>query len=400
MIMYKFMACLKMRLRMLSIVVILFEFSYSMDKCRKDDEMCSEEIHNLYKEDHSVFINARKKAINNFNPKEISCYNSTILDELRPFKNGITKKMLESSYGKGVKYQLIDHQLYRSPDCLFPSRCAGIEYFIKNLRAELPDFECIINVYDWPQVSRHQGFHLPVFSFSKTGDYLDIMYPAWSFWEGGPAIKIYPKGLGRWDLHRKQLLAVAKEWPWNKKEKIFFFRGSRTSSERDTLILLSQKLPNLINASYTKNQAWKSDKDTLGFPPADEVPLEDHCLYRYLFNFRGVTASFRFKYLFLCRSLVLHVGDEWKEFFYDELKPWIHYIPVKRDASEEDYRKLMDFILNEDELMQEIAEEGYQFIRKHLRLKDILCYWKNLLLHYSKLLTFTPKLDKSLIRIY
>lgn len=307
MIMYKFMACLKMRLRMLSIVVILFEFSYSMDKCRKDDEMCSEEIHNLYKEDHSVFINARKKAINNFNPKEISCYNSTILDELRPFKNGITKKMLESSYGKGVKYQLIDHQLYRSPDCLFPSRCAGIEYFIKNLRAELPDFECIINVYDWPQVSRHQGFHLPVFSFSK---------------------------------------------------------------------------------------------DTLGFPPADEVPLEDHCLYRYLFNFRGVTASFRFKYLFLCRSLVLHVGDEWKEFFYDELKPWIHYIPVKRDASEEDYRKLMDFILNEDELMQEIAEEGYQFIRKHLRLRDILCYWKNLLLHYSKLLTFTPKLDKSLIRIY
>jgi protein glucosyltransferase len=28
----------------------------------------------------------------------------------------------------------------------------------------------------------------------------DIMYPAWTFWEGGPAVwPIYPTGLGRWD---------------------------------------------------------------------------------------------------------------------------------------------------------------------------------------------------------
>ena len=36
--------------------------------------------------------------------------------------------------------------------------------------------------------------------------------------------------------------------------------------------------------------------------------------YRFLFNFRGVAASFRLKYLFLCDSLVFHVGtygDDW-----------------------------------------------------------------------------------------
>lgn len=37
--------------------------------------------------------------------------------------------------------------------------------------------------------------------FSQTDEFSDIMYPAWSFWSGGPAIKIYPTGLGRWDLH-------------------------------------------------------------------------------------------------------------------------------------------------------------------------------------------------------
>ena len=44
--------------------------------------------------------------------------------------------------------------------------------------------------------------------------------------------------------------------------------------------------------------------------------------YKYLFNYRGVAASFRFKHLFLCRSLVFHVGEEWDEFFYAYLIPW------------------------------------------------------------------------------
>ena len=42
------------------------------------------------------------------------------------------------------------------------------------------------------------------------------------------------------------------------KEKIAFFRGSRTSNDRDPLVLLSRAKPELVDAKYTKNQAWKS----------------------------------------------------------------------------------------------------------------------------------------------
>lgn len=79
-------------------------------------------------------------------------------------------------------------------------------------------------------------------------------------------------------------------------------------------------------------------QDTLNAPAAEEVTFEDHCKYKYLFNYRGVAASFRFKHLFLCKSLVFHVGDEWIEFFYPELKPWVHYIPVNPRASEAEIR--------------------------------------------------------------
>ena len=63
---------------------------------------------------------------------------------------------------------------------------------------------------------------------------------------------------------RKNLLLSAKKWPWSKKLSTAFFRGSRTSSERDNVVLLSRDKPDLIDAAYTKNQAWKSKADTLG----------------------------------------------------------------------------------------------------------------------------------------
>lgn len=54
--------------------------------------------------------------------------------------------------------------------------------------------------------------------------------------------------------------SAAKKYPWEKKENKAFFRGSRTGAERDPLVLLSRAQPELVEAQYTKNQAWKSDK--------------------------------------------------------------------------------------------------------------------------------------------
>lgn len=51
---------------------------------------------------------------------------------------------------------------------------------------------------------------------------------------------------------------AAGKWPWEKKYSKGYFRGSRTSDERDPLIRLSRKEPGLVDAEYTKNQAWRS----------------------------------------------------------------------------------------------------------------------------------------------
>ncbi|KAM3585359.1 uncharacterized protein V6R79_015385 [Siganus canaliculatus] len=342
-------------------------------------------------------------AVNNYTPcnhDNCGCHLSVLEDDLRPFKGKISQDLMASTLQRGVgtHYQIIGHKLYREHNCMFPARCSGVEHFILEVIDRLPDLEMVVNVRDYPQMPHWVQPTLPVFSFSKTADYQDIMYPAWTFWEGGPAVwPIYPTGLGRWDLMRDDLKKSAAQWPWKKKESKGFFRGSRTSPERDPLILLSREAPDLVDAEYTKNQAWKSEKDTLGKPPAKEIPLVDHCKYKYLFNFRGVAASFRFKHLFLCGSLVFHVGDEWQEFFYPQLQPWVHYIPVKQDLS--DVRELLQFVKENDAIAQEIAARGKEFILNHLQMQDVSCYWERLLTEFSRLLTYKPKRNNNYSQI-
>jgi len=243
--------------------------------------------------------------------------------------------------------------------------------------------EFIVNVGDYPQSNIH-GPLIPTFSFSKDSNFQDIMYPAWAFWKGGPCTSTEKGCLGRWDLKRVSMPKKASKW--DDTRRISFFRGSRTSAERDPLVKLGIEHPDKIEAKYTKNQAWRSLADSMGMEPQGEIPLEDHCVYRYQWNFRGVAASFRHRHLFLCNSVVLHVGEEWLEFYYPLMKPWVHYVPIKTDFS--DAMTHLDFVMENDDIAREISERGKEFILNHLRMEDIVFYWFHLLREYAKLMTW------------
>ncbi|ESP00309.1 hypothetical protein LOTGIDRAFT_225910 [Lottia gigantea] len=401
----------------LSICVYLFVFAIipliiCENACDSDSEQCGTSIDDHEKSKYKKssgkwdkYLSLIEEAVSKHkecDSQDCSCYDQVIKDDFRVWekKGEITKKEFETAKerGLGTHYQIINHKLYREEKCMFGARCSGNEHFILEIIKQLPDMELIINVHDWPKTMKRTS-PLPVFSFSTVrSDNWDIMYPAWTFWEGGPAVwPIYPTGLGRWDKQREIIPKAASEWPWEKKLNTGFFLGSRTSSERDPLVLLSRKEPDLVNAQYTKNQAWKSDADTLHQPPAAEIKLEDHCKYKYLFNFRGVAASFRLKHLFLCDSVVFHVGDKWLEFFYTAMKPWVHYIPVEQSLS--NVKELLLFAQENDEVVRKIAERGRQFIWDHLRMEDVSCYWKKILKRYAKLLKYKVEKDESLKQI-
>lgn len=372
------------------------------------DSDCDLESANKYSKENNrweEYLENNSKAASDYVTCKIescsSCHDQVFEADLAIFSEGITKEMVTKAalISRTTKYQIIGGKLYRSEDCMFPFRCQGIEHFLLQLAPSLADTEFIVNTRDWPQLSKYLHDKLPVFSFSKTEEFLDIMYPAWAFWGGGPAIGLYPRGLGRWDQHRDTLGEAARQTPWELKSDLAFFRGSRTSSERDPLVLLARKCPKVADARYTKNQAWKSPKDTLGMEAAEEASLESHCNYKYLFNYRGVAASFRLKHLFLCRSLVFHVGSDWLEFFYPALRPWVHFIPVSSNAGEEEIFHLLEFVKEHQDLARGIAEAGAKFVEEQLKMEDVTCYWDKLIRAYSKLFQYEVERDPTLILI-
>lgn len=71
---------------------------------------------------------------------------------------------------RGTFYQIVEGKVYREKDCMFPSRCGGVEHFLLKLAPKLPDMDLVINVRDYPQSNKYFGGPLPVFSFSKVNN--------------------------------------------------------------------------------------------------------------------------------------------------------------------------------------------------------------------------------------
>lgn len=329
-------------------------------------------------------------------------YHDVAVAQLAPWRMaGIRRQDLDAARALGrplVKYQILGGRLYRDEKCYFPPRCQGIEHFLLEIAPRLPDVEFLVNVQDHPVTSIESP--LPVFSFSKIpAEHADILYPAWAFWEGGPALAVIPTW--RWDLSRKDLLAAGEALSWQEKKPVLFFRGSRTNESRDPYVLHAHEHPDLWDVQYTLNQSQQQTDyvtKVLKITPAEPVSPRDHCAYRYLLNFDGVAASFRLKNLLACGGLVFYVEPKWVEFFYPKLVPGEHYVPLSLGVDEA--ARTVASLRADDARAQKIARNGREFIAKHLTLEHVRRYWLDLLGEYASLQRFQPQRDPSLVLIH
>ncbi len=77
-------------------------------------------------------------------------------------------------------------------------------------------------------------------------------------------------------------------------------------------------------------------------------------------------------------------------YYYEALQPWVHYVPVSRDAYE-DIFNVTRFLIANDHLAQSIADNGREFALQYLTRESALCYTKKMLDTYSSLIRFTPR---------
>jgi hypothetical protein len=100
--------------------------------------------------------------------------------------------------------------------------------------------------------------------------------------------------------------------------------------------------------------------------------------YSMLIDIEGVGYSGRVKHLLWSHRPLLIVDRPHKEFFYESLKEWEHYIPVKRDMS--DLVEKTKWCLDNYDKALIIAENAFQFSKLYLsrdacydKWNDIIC---------------------------
>ena len=59
-----------------------------------------------------------------------------------------------------------------------------------------------------------------------------------------------------------------------------------------------------------------------------------HLQYKYQINIDGTVAAYRLPYLLSGDSVVLKQDSGYYEHFYNELRPWEHFIPIRADLGD------------------------------------------------------------------
>jgi len=64
-------------------------------------------------------------------------------------------------------------------------------------------------------------------------------------------------------------------------------------------------------------------------------------------------------------GVLFHHLSESKDYFHDDLKPWIHYIPINEDLS--NLRKMFDWAEEHSEAARKISEAGIEYVKNQAR---------------------------------
>ncbi len=155
---------------------------------------------------------------------------------------------------------------------------------------------------------------------------------------------------------------------------------------RAHLALRSRHHPELIDAALISSPAldnyiaqWLGSLSLL----SSFIPPEELCHYKYLLSLDGKAAPSSFEWQLFSQSLIFKAESNQIEWFYEQLRPGVHYLPFHPDGNE-----LVEKILwakSHDEEARSIAENGYHFAAEHLLDEEIFIYLYHVLQTYAKL---------------
>jgi hypothetical protein len=221
---------------------------------------------------------------------------------------------------------------------------------------------------------------LPIFNTTGGENYFDIPIPNFDDVS-------YTKNLLRYSEGPEDFRDLSTLW--SNKKPTAVFRGSATgcgyspeNNDRLRLSKLAQDLndKSLLDAGIVRGDLSREkyifNRDTgLGFLKMDRYNIKiverltkkEQSQYKYIIEAEGNVSAHRVLTDMLLGSVLLMIDSEYTLWYSHLLKPYVHYIPIKKDLS-----NLIEVIVwcrDHDELSETIAKNSLQFAKDLLKFE-------------------------------
>ena len=353
----------------------------------------SSNIHEIY--EYACKIEGRKYNSKNINTNVNSWYaNNYLLRHEYPIKESDTNVCVL----KNMIEELCSNRTI--PD---------IEFFLNRRDFPLhtsdstePYFD-IWNSENIPLKSHNYEKYSPILSMSKSNKFEDILIPTHEDWTRVQSLenKWFPSSSRSTTTHSEDI------FKWKTKKPIALFRGSSTGrgiSIEDNIRLkvsymsslnLKDEKDNLnyLDAGITKwnvrpkkisnfSKLQTIDIESLPFGLSNYLSLKEQSEYKYIIHIDGHVSAFRLSLELSLHSVILMVDSEWKMWYSDKLKPYVHYVPVKKDLS--DLIEQIKWCKNNDDKCKKISENAFDFYNNFLNKNAILDYFQKTLVNLKQ----------------
>jgi hypothetical protein len=167
--------------------------------------------------------------------------------------------------------------------------------------------------------------------------------------------------------------------PFDNKENKCIYRGSKDLGTVFNFFNYKNKKQNqrmyfisLYNNNKINNMNYS---DTF-------TSIPDQLKYKYILDIDGFSNTWDGTvWKLYSGSVLLKVKGVWKQWYYDNMKEWIHYVPVNNDFS--DINEKIEWCINNDDKCKLISENARQFVKEYLNFNTVnknLCQQMNELL--------------------
>jgi protein glucosyltransferase len=317
-------------------------------------------------------------------------------EDMKPFHGGISRARTEEardfvslmSFGGGLLISIRANQIYYEK----LGKVEGFENFLLMITKAsmcnyLPDVDIVWKMEDHcGNITAKDGSILPIFSWNKRVTEQCVLFPWVQF--------LWPQQKGG---RRK------RGDEWHTREPRLVFRGSTTggpassytlkgweSQHRSKLILAcrsgSPRMRTICDAGFTSfPQSEPGVRAMIAAANLTAPPLsareQQHFRFQALIDGNGAAASRSLNALG-SGSTVLFFESQYIEFWYRDLRPWLHYVPVSLD----DIETKLELVLHDDSLSQSIAERSFAYVHSISDI-DVSFYIHALMRSYSTLQT-------------